>query len=127
MTLENFILAFQKYLLDEKNALSQKSQQLRAESREDENKFTQIELNIVDIFSQMFAISCKKTDASHNWQVALKEAYLPYFEKIPQAWLENLNKCTEHGLDEEAMIETLKLGKAAQIKEAFTRLLAESV
>lgn len=127
MTLENFILVFQDYLEADKNALTLKSQQLRTESREDEYKFAQIELNIVEIFSQMFAISCKKVTDSQNWQTSIKEAYLPYFDKIPQAWRSNLSKCTEHGLEEEAMIETLKLGKAQQIKDAFVISLAESV
>jgi len=118
---------FQNYLENEKNRLIQESQQLKSECRDDEYKFLQVELNIVDIFTKMFVISCQKAASAQNWQIALSETYLSFFEKIPMAWQENLKKCTEYGLDDEVMIESLKLQRAETIKSMFITMLSESV
>jgi hypothetical protein len=127
MSFENYKSQFQHYLENEKSRLIQESQQLKAECRDDEYKFLQVELNIVDIFTKMFVISCQKAASSQNWQFTLRETYLSFFDKIPVAWLENLKKCKEHGLDDEVLIESLKLQRAEAIKSMFVAMLSESV
>lgn len=88
--------------------------------------FAQIELNIVDIFSKMFEISCKKTSSVDQWAQQLKDQYLSFFVKIPSSWKINLEECKQHGLDEEVYIETLKLDKAEAIKSQFLTLLSQA-
>lgn len=127
MTIENFNNLFLNYLETESKTLTHKSKQLKDECRDDEHKFVQVELNIIDIFTKMFAISCQKAASAQNWQNALQETYLSFFDKIPMAWHDNLKKCTEHGLDDEAMVETLKIQRADSIKKAFVTSLSESV
>ena len=84
-------------------------------------------MNIIDIFTKMFAISCQKAASAQNWEIVLQDTYLSFFEKIPLAWHENLKKCMQHGLDEEVMIETVKLQRANAIKSMFVSMLSESV
>ncbi len=127
MTIENYKTKFQVYLENEKKMLTEKSLKLKDECRDDEYKFVLVELNIIDIFTKMFAISCQKAASAQNWQTVLQESYLSFFDKIPMAWHENLKKCLEHGLDDEAMVETLKLQRAESIKTTFVETLSESV
>ena len=127
MTIENYKNLFLSYLETESKTLTHKSQQLKIECRDDEYKFVQVELNIIDIFTKMFAISCQKAASAQNWHIVLQETYLSFFDKIPLAWHENLRKCSEHGLEEEVMVETLKIQRAGSIKEMFVTSLSESV
>ncbi len=127
MTIENYKIKFQNYLENEKKMLAEKSLKLKDDFRDDEYKFVQVELNIIDIFTKMFAISCQKAASAQDWQTSLQETYLSYFDKIPMAWHENLKKCTEHGLEDEVMVETLKIQRADSIKIAFVASLSESV
>lgn len=127
MTIENYKNLFLNYLETESKTLTHKSQQLKNECRDDEYKFAQVELNIIDIFTKMFAISCQKAASAQNWHKVLQETYLSFFDKIPLAWHENLKKCTEHGLEDEVMVETLKIQRADSIKEMFVTSLSESV
>lgn len=127
MTIENYKIKFQNYLENEKKMLAEKSLILKDDYRDDEYKFVQVELNIIDIFTKMFAISCQKAASAQNWQSVLQETYLSFFDKIPMAWHENLKKCTEHGLEDEVMVETLKIQRAESIKATFIETLSESV
>lgn len=127
MTIENYKIKFQNYLENEKKMLAEKSLILKDDYRDDEYKFVQVELNIIDIFTKMFAISCQKAASAQNWQSVLHETYLSFFDKIPMAWHENLKKCTEHDLEDEVMVETLKIQRAESIKATFIETLSESV
>jgi hypothetical protein len=127
MTIENYKNLFLNYLETESKTLTQKSQQLKNDYRDDEYKFIQVELNIIDIFTKMFLISFQKAASAQNWQTILKETYLSFFDKIPMAWHENLKKCSEHGLEDEVLVETLKIQRADSIKKAFVTSISESV
>lgn len=127
MTIENYKIKFQNYLENERKMLAETSLKLKEDYRDDEYKFVQVELNIIDIFTKMFAISCQKAASTQNWQSVLQETYLSFFDKIPIAWHENLKKCTEYGLEEEIMVETLKIHRAESIKATFIETLPESV
>lgn len=126
MNQNEFVQKFKSYLNTESERLEHQVKQLKSESREDEYKFAQIELNIVDIFSKMFEISYKKISNLDQWAQPLKEHYLSYFTRIPASWKLNLEECKQHGLDDEVYIETLKLNKAESIKHHFLLLLDQS-
>ncbi len=143
MSLINFQTTFNTYLKTEAQQLNDEIARLTAADCLDEAKFARVQLNIVDIFSQMLSVSVQKSNSASvqksnsasvqksnsasvqksknaaQWSDALSEAYLGFFEKIPSAWHINLEKCNAHGLHEEAHIETLKLDMAAKLKEAF--------
>lgn len=125
MNQTEIVQKFKSYLNSETERLEHEVKQLKSESREDEYKFAQIELNIVDIFSKMFEVSCKKTSNLDQGTQQLKETYLSFFVKIPASWKINLAECKQHGLDDEVYIETLKLDKAESIKSQFLSLLSQ--
>ena len=119
MSLINFQTAFNTYLKSEAQQLNDEILRLTAENCLDEAKFARVQLNIVDIFSQMLSASVQKSKNAAQWSDALSEAYLGFFEKIPSSWKINLEKCTAHELHEEAHIETLKLDMANKLKQSF--------
>lgn len=91
--------------------------QLSKEDRLDEATHISIELNIIDIFTKMFEISCNQTV---NLELSdLRKTYLNFFDKIPANWYTNLEKCKTFGKDEEAFIEELKIKQAESIKSKF--------
>jgi len=125
MTIDTFKDSFQFYLKTEKQNFHDQAMKFKSELREDEARFALIEANIFDIFDQMFAVSVKKNIGQNPWQEPLKETYLNFFEKIPSNWKTNLAECKAHGLEDEAFIETIKIGRAEAIKEAFLMMLDE--
>lgn len=95
--------------------------QLKSSFQEDEASFCKIKWNIIDIFEKMLLVSSKQVSTLNcNNPLEREEAfmrhYLGHFEKIPQAWQLNLEKCLSHGLEEEAHIERLKLDTAKVIQ-----------
>lgn len=123
--MKNFEIKFKTYLSKESLRINEEIKQLEVAQCLDEARFKKVEANIVDIFTQMFAISVKKIKANEPWQNALKADYLMYFNKIPGNWAENLKKCKEHNAYEEAHIEEIKIKKAASLKKAFLDALNE--
>lgn len=131
MTLAEFKNHFQSRL---KALATQKEMALASHlqaQREDEAKFARIELNIIDIFEKMFAASLAKikgieSETGRQWLEPLKEAYMGFFEKIPTAWHQNLEKCQAFENHEEAHIETLKIAQADAIKELFLSSLPQA-
>lgn len=125
MSMDTFTTKYRQFLSEESSMLLSLSTVLKNEQREDEYKFNRIESNIVDIFTQMFNLSLTRVKNASNWKKELETAYLSFFTKIPASWHKNLKKCKEHGLDEEAYIETLKIDRAEAIKKKFTTLIEE--
>ncbi len=115
--MNTIIQKYQGILNETKDTLTQEIETLQATDRNDEANCVKVELNIVDIFEKMFGISVKKAGAD-NLQV-LSETYLAFFEKIPVAWKENLRRATAHDDTETIHVETLKLDRAEQLKQAF--------
>jgi hypothetical protein len=108
----------------------------QAAQREDESKFAKIELNVVDIFEKMYAASVAKlpkeaktlsvsqAPKEAEWQALLKETYLGFFEKIPTAWFQNLEKCEQFDCVEEAHVERVKIAQMLAIKSIFVDMIS---
>lgn len=126
MTLDQFEIQYKNYLSNEVTALKQIQENRKAEQRIDEAKFAQIELNVVDIFEKMFTVSLQKSKTAPDWKLALNEAYLHFFTKIPTPWAERLKQCEAHQLDDEAHIERIKLERAEKLKTDFEQLLSQA-
>ncbi len=129
MTLLEFKNHYEKQM---KELTSQKEMEIESylkTQREDEAKFARIELNIIDIFDKMFTASLAKVKTFENepgsgWVEPLQAAYLAFFDKIPTAWHQNLEKCVQFNSHEEAHIERLKIAMANGIKEMFLSSLS---
>ena len=93
---------------------------------EDDATFAKIELNIIEIFEQMFSISEKKALSDKVSPIeSLKNTYLGFFEKIPSSWIIQLEKSKKFGNDEETYKETLKINQANLMKTRFLELFDE--
>ena len=125
MSLENFKKNFKMFLSNQSSTLLEESHKLKNEQRDDEYKFNRVENNIIEIFTQMFDISLKKVKDTPNWKTELEVVYLSFFDKIPSAWHTNLQKCKTFGLDEEVLIESLKINRAESLKHTFKIMLEE--
>jgi len=93
---------------------------------EDDATFAKIELNIIEIFEQMFSVSEKKALSDKVSPLeSLKNTYLGFFEKIPSSWIIQLEKSKKFGNDEETHKETLKINQANLMKTHFLQLFDE--
>ncbi len=72
-----------------------------------------IRLNVVEIFTKMFAISI-----SDNLEI-LKEKYLGFFDKITKPWYINMDKALKFGKEENAIIEEIKIQEVEELKMKF--------
>lgn len=94
---------------------------------EDDAMFAKIELNIIEVFEQMFSASEKKALSDKNTPMeSLKNAYLGFFEKIPTNWHVALEKSIKFGNDEETHKETLKINQADAMKTKFIQMYEEA-
>ena len=133
MSLIEFQNIFSAFMKAEAKTLENEALRLTAANAHDEAKFAKIQLNIVEIFTQLLNTSIEKTknsadwsnDCPQSWSTPLSQTYLAFFEKIPAPWQVNLEKCQLHGLHEEAHIESLKLAMADQLKSAFEQQLQD--
>lgn len=94
---------------DERAAVcQQRKQELLDDHRADEARFEQIRANVYGVFRSVCAT------LQHQ-----PEALAKKLREIPLAWEESLRLAQQHGDDEKAYIEQLKLDTAAEIlKEA---------
>lgn len=116
-------ITFEKYLdeLKEKKAASIKKLQLNFQ--EDEMIHAKVELNIINIFSKMFTVSCRKAKITDDCYVSLKAIYSNFFDTIPASWYNNLEKCKINGKSEEAYLEELKIAQMNEIKSYFFQVI----
>lgn len=78
---------------------------LTADGRGDEANFTQIRLNVLNIFRTTYtALGCRR------------DLLLDRLDSIPAAWAKSLAQAMEHGADERAHVERIKLETAAAIR-----------
>ena len=100
--------------LEEKQKHAKDSiKKLQEEDRMDEANFEKIRLNVVEIFTKMFAISI-----SDNLEI-LKEKYLGFFDKITKPWYINMDKALKFGKEENAIIEEIKIQEVEELKMKF--------
>lgn len=90
----------------------------KSAGRDDEAKFSRVQINIIEIFEKMYQASAKR--AGDNLEKAF-EFYLGYFEQIPKNWHTNLEECERFGAADEAHIERLKIAEAEAILDLFNR------
>lgn len=90
---------------------------LQREDRIDEANLEKIKLNVVGIFSKMFAISY-----NDNPEI-LKEKYLGFFDKITGPWHINRDKALEFKDDENIIIEEIKIQEAENLKKKFEDII----
>lgn len=118
---------YKKYLQTIKADKKAKIDQFVTLQCDDDATLSRIELNIIEIFEQMFGISEKKSIAQkENALNALKETYLGFFDKIPNNWIIQLEQCQKFGDEEGAFKETLKINQANAMKKAFVKMLEEA-
>lgn len=95
------------------HAALQKS--LAADDRGDEARFTQIRLNVLNIFRTAY------TALEHD-----RQKLLVRLDSIPAAWVRSLAQAEAHGDAEKAHIERIKLETAASIRHFVTNLEANA-
>lgn len=90
---------------------------LQREDRIDEANLEKIKLNVVGIFSKMFAIS------NNDNPKILKEKYLGFFDKITGPWHINRDKALKFKNDENVIIEEIKIQEAENLKKKFEDII----
>ena len=90
---------------------------LQREDRIDEANLEKIKLNVVGIFSKMFAIS------NNDNPKILKEKYLGFFDKITGPWHINRDKALKFKHDENVIIEEIKIQEAENLKKKFEDII----
>lgn len=125
-----FTTTYTNYLSALKAEKTAAAQDYQTAQREDESKFAKIELNVVDIFEKMYAASVAKLPKSTNMPkeaerlAQLKETYLGFFEKIPTAWFQNLEKCEQFDCVQEAHVERVKIAQMKALKAHFIDMIS---
>lgn len=99
------IEAFTRWCDEQMKDCATRQQALAADSRIDEARFMQIRSNVYGIFRA--ACTALKGD---------RAALLSRLTTIPQAWEASLMQAQQHGDEEKACIERLKLETAAAIR-----------
>ena len=94
---------------------------------DDDVTLSRIELNIIDIFEQMFSVSEKKAMSGGNAPLqTLHDTFLGYFDKIPSNWHLQLEQCQKFGDEEGAFKENLKINQANMLKKTFIKMYEEA-
>lgn len=114
--LKDNYLTFLKEEEEEENTKDTVSN-LQKQERIDEANLEKIKLNIIEIFSKMFNISCNGAKDP----IALKEKYLGFFDKITKPWYINKDKALEFGKEKEVIIEEIKIEEAENLKKQFKK------
>lgn len=105
---------------------------LNREERKDEVNLEKVKLNVYDIFKTMYGASEKKVEGAfrnaseEEKLVQFEKAYLGFFDNIPKAWYESLEKAKKHDDFEKVHIEEIKLDAMNNIKEMFIKLWKET-
>lgn len=84
---------------------------LELDLRRDEAVFARIRLNVYDIFRTVYKTALKQDDAD--------AFFLEKLDQIPENWRNSLHLARQHGNEEKAHIEQIKLDTAAQIRSIF--------
>lgn len=111
---------YKEYLQEQDKTLSQAIDELKADDRLDEANHKKIEKNVVDIFSKMFIISAKEAGDDID---RLQKAYFNFFDKIPQNWYSNLERCKQSGNEEGQFVEELKIARKDMLKDKFLEMM----
>ncbi len=123
---EAFIIKFQEELRDAIKGCREKEEELSTEGAQDEAVMEKIKLNITDIFHKMFLLSLKRVNVLQPAPFSqLKEAYLPFFTRIPASWKEKAQKDKEYNRVLEGIIEEIKLKRAREIEARFIDLMTK--
>ena len=93
---------------------------------DDDVTLSRIELNIIDIFEQMFNASEKKALSGNAPLQTLHDTFLGYFDKIPSNWHLQLEQCQKFGDEEGAFKENLKINQANSLKKTFIKMYEEA-
>ena len=93
---------------------------------DDDVTLSRIELNIIDIFEQMFNASEKKALSGNAPLQTLHDTFLGYFDKIPSNWHLQLEQCQKFGDEEGAFKENLKINQANMLKKTFIKMYEEA-
>ncbi len=123
---EVFVIRFQEELKDAIKGYREKEEELSTEGAQDEAVMEKIKLNITDIFHKMFLLSLKRVNVILPDPFSqLKEAYLPFFTRIPASWKEKAQKDKEYNRVLEGIIEEIKLKRAREIEMRFIDLITK--
>lgn len=90
------------------------------DNRMDEANHKKAERNVVDIFARMLVISKQQANGNKD---KFSRAFLAFFDKIPQNWYSNLEKCKAHGNEDEQLIEERKIARKDEIKRIFIEMM----
>mgnify|MGYP000934280966 CR=1 FL=1 len=101
------------FLEEKQKNIKSSIKKLQEEDRMDEANFEKIRLNVVEIFTKMFAIS-----NSDNPKI-LKEKFLGFFDKITKPWYVNMDKALKFEKEEKVIIEEIKIQESEELKTKF--------
>ena len=119
--IENYKKCLQAMKLDKHNQIKSFAE-LHCD---DDVTLSRIELNIIDIFEQMFNASEKKALSGNAPLQTLHDTFLGYFDKIPSNWHLQLEQCQKFGDEEGAFKENLKINQANSLKKTFIKMYEE--
>lgn len=94
-------------------------QQLQEDGRTDEAVFAKIRLNIYQIFNSVFSVAI---DTCGQEDEKVVQFFLIRLQQIPQSWYTALSAAEQHGDEEKAHIERIKLDAIADIQKGFQRI-----
>ncbi len=122
-TIEVIANEFTNFLNELKSKKEVICEELKQKVVDDEMKHIKVELNVIEIFTKMFDISCKKALSEENKIESLKSKYIGFFDNIPKNWYISLEKHKKFGNNEEVFVEELKIEQMLLIKKRFLELL----
>ena len=109
------IRKFQNLLDMEISACQTRCEMLERDGREDEANFEKIRANVFGIFRTISGVAEKQQMPLQFLRKKLTE--------IPESWTLSREKAEQHGADEQAVIETIKLAAAAKTEEMLEECL----
>lgn len=110
--------SMKRYFAKETEKCTEKSRQLRMDSREDESVFARIEGNVYGVFQAVFAAACGKEKTDE----AIAAFYLERMNQIPQSWHTAYEQAKAHGEADKMLIEQIKMDTAERIRNEFLHI-----
>lgn len=92
-------------------ACQSESEALELDDRKDEAVFAKVRMNIYDIFRTVFNVAAQSDQ--------MDRFFLAKLDTIPRNWQTSMELAQQHGNDQKAHLEQIKLDTAAQIRRAF--------
>lgn len=96
---------------------------LERDHRKDEAVFEKVQENVYDIFRSVWRVAGQQCGEDKAARIQFFQIRL---EQIPSSWVDSLEKARQHGDENKALIESLKLRVIKEITLAFEQYREEN-